>query len=245
MAALYLGRRSGIAPAAHSWDVQCHLLEYLESAWQKPDDGIWEVRGPRRHFTHSKVMAWVAADRMVKTVEEFHREGPVERWRALRSAIHDDVCRHGYDAARGAFVQYYGSNQLDASLLMVPLVGFLPADDARVRGTVEAIERELTADGFVVRYATQTGVDGLPPGEGMFVPCSFWLCDALALMGRRGDALRLFERLLGLRNDVGLLSEEYDPRAKRFLGNFPQAFSHVALINSASRLGGEGGGRDG
>jgi GH15 family glucan-1,4-alpha-glucosidase len=236
MAALHLVRRSGIPPASHSWEVQCHLLDYLESAWNKPDEGIWEVRGPRRHFTHSKLMAWVAVDRMVKSVEEFGREGPIERWRALRSAIHDDVCRHGYDATRGAFVQYYGSDRLDASLLMLPLVGFLPADDPRVRSTVETIERELTVDGFVIRYRNKPEVDGLPPGEGVFLPCSFWLADVLAMLGRGDDARRLFDRLLRLRNDVGLLSEEYDTRAKRFLGNFPQAFSHVALINTARRL---------
>jgi GH15 family glucan-1,4-alpha-glucosidase len=236
MAASFLGRRNGIPAAPHAWEVQCHLLDYLESAWQRPDEGIWEVRGPRRHFTHSKVMAWLAVDRMIKSVEEFEEEGPVERWRNLRAAIHDDVCRQGYDSQRGAFVQYYGAKQLDASLLMIPLVGFLPADDPRVRGTVEAIERELTTDGFVARYPTDTGVDGLPPGEGAFLPCTFWFAENLRLLGRCDDAVRLFERLLALRNDVGLLSEEYDPCGKRFLGNFPQAFSHVALINFVRRM---------
>ncbi|HVC96008.1 MAG TPA: glycoside hydrolase family 15 protein, partial [Pirellulales bacterium] len=236
MAAAYVGRRSGMTAAPRAWDVNCHLLDFLESAWRQPDEGIWEVRGPRRHFTHSKVMAWVAFDRMIKCVEEFEGDGEVDRWRRLRAQIHDDVCRQGYNAKRGAFVQYYGAEQLDASLLMVPLVGFLPVDDPRVRGTIAAIERELTIEGFVARYPTESGVDGLPPGEGAFLPCTFWLASDLHLLGKREQAVRLFERLLALRNDVGLLSEEYDPRRKRLVGNFPQAFSHVALINTARRL---------
>jgi GH15 family glucan-1,4-alpha-glucosidase len=186
-------------------------------------------------------MAWVALDRAVKGVERFGLDGPVERWRKVRDAIHADVCRHGYDAERGAFVQFYGSKLLDASLLMIPLVGFLPCDDQRVRRTVEAIERHLARDGFVARYHTHPDVDGLPPGEGAFLPCSFWLADNLALLGRRAEARALFERLLAVRNDVGLLAEEYDPDAGRLLGNFPQTFSHVGLVNTARNLT-EGGG---
>jgi GH15 family glucan-1,4-alpha-glucosidase len=186
-------------------------------------------------------MAWVALDRAVKAVEQFGQEGPVDRWRALRAEIHDQVCREGYDAERGSFVQYYGSKDVDASLLMIPLVGFLPGTDERVRGTVEAIERELLVDGFVVRYLTREEVDGLPPGEGAFLACTFWLADNFALMGRHEDARRLFERLLSLCNDVGLLAEEYDPAQKRLLGNFPQAFSHVSLINTAHNCSHAGG----
>jgi GH15 family glucan-1,4-alpha-glucosidase len=203
--------------------------------------GIWEVRGPRRHFTHSKMMAWVAMDRGVKGIEAFGLPGPVERWRAIRDEIHRQVCREGYDADRGAFVQFYGSKLLDASLLMMPLVGFLPADDSRVRGTVDAIERELTRDGFVERYETVPEVDGLPPGEATFLLCSFWLADNFALLGRHDDAVRLFERLLAIRNDVGLLSEGYDANARRLLGNFPQAFSHIGLVNTARNLSRAGG----
>jgi GH15 family glucan-1,4-alpha-glucosidase len=217
--------------------VQRALLDFLASAWRQPDEGIWEVRGPKRHFTHSKVMAWVAVDRGIKAVE-FGLDGPVERWRQLRGTIHAEVCQRGFDAKRNTFVQSYEGNALDASLLMIPLVGFLPASDPRVRGTVEAIERHLTADGFVARYATTEALDGLPPGEGAFLACTFWLADVLALLGRRDEACQLFERLLGLRNDVGLLAEEYDPAARRLLGNFPQALSHVALINTACNLSG-------
>jgi GH15 family glucan-1,4-alpha-glucosidase len=194
------------------------------------------MRGPKRHFTHSKVMAWVALDRMVKAVESFGLSGPVERWRNVRAKIHDDVCRHGFDPAQNTFVQYYGGTELDASLLMIPLVGFLPPGDPRIRGTVDAIERGLMADDFVLRYRSHPKIDGLPPGEAPFLPCTFWLADNFALLGRTEDARRLFERLLGLCNDVGLLSEEYDPRTKRLLGNFPQAFSHIALINTAWNL---------
>ena len=236
MDAMYLARRGGLAPDENAWRVERALANYLESAWSQPDNGIWEVRGPKRHFTHSKVMAWVAVDRMVKAVENFGLQGPVERWRAVRAKIHDEVCRHGFDRERNTFVQYYGGTELDASLLMIALVGFLPPGDPRIKGTVEAIERDLMADGFVLRYRTNPKVDGLPPGEAPFLACSFWLADNLALMGRREDARLLFERLLGLCNDVGLLAEEYDPATQRHLGNFPQAFSHVALINTASNL---------
>jgi GH15 family glucan-1,4-alpha-glucosidase len=236
MDALYLARRSGLQPDENSWRVQLALMDFLESAWSKPDEGIWEVRGPRRHFTHSKMMAWVAVDRMIKSVERFGLEGPLERWRKLRAAIHEEVCRKGFDRERNTFVQFYEGKELDASLLMMPLVGFLPPSDPRVSGTVEAIERDLVTDGFVSRYATKETVDGLPPGEGVFLPCTFWLADNLALLGRHGEAQRLFQRVLDLRTDVGLLSEEYDPTKRRLLGNFPQAFTHVSLINTASNL---------
>jgi GH15 family glucan-1,4-alpha-glucosidase len=236
MDAMHLARRGGLDPDDNAWRVERSLTEYLESAWSQPDNGIWEMRGPKRHFTHSKVMAWVAVDRMVKAVERFRLEGSVERWRSLRATIHEEVCRNGFDRERNAFVQYYGGKELDASLLMIPLVGFLPASDPRVKGTVEAIERGLIADGFVLRYRTKPDVDGLPPGEAAFLACTFWLADNFALLGRKEDARRLFERLLALRNDVGLLAEEYDPRTNRLLGNFPQAFSHVALINTAWNL---------
>jgi GH15 family glucan-1,4-alpha-glucosidase len=236
MDALHLARRGGLTPDENGWRVERALTDHLESAWSEPDNGIWEMRGPKRHFTHSKVMAWVAVDRMVKAVENYGLQGPVERWRSLRSRIHDEVCRHGFDRERNTFVQYYGGTELDASLLMIALVGFLPRGDPRLKGTVEAIERDLVEDGFVLRYRTHPKVDGLPPGEAPFLACSFWLADNLALLGRREDARLLFERLLGLCNDVGLLAEEYDPATKRHLGNFPQAFSHVALINTASNL---------
>lgn len=236
MDALHLARRAGLPPEENAWRVQQTMMEHLESVWQQPDEGIWEVRGPKRHFTHSKVMAWTAADRVVKTVENQGLQGPVDRWRTLRAEIHDEVCRRGYDPKRNTFVQSYGREELDASLLMIPLVGFLPPSDSRVVGTVEAIQRELMPDGFVFRYPTDPEVDGLPSGEGVFLPCSFWLADCLALLGRRDEANRLFERLLDLRNDVGLLSEEYDPQTKRLVGNFPQAFSHVGLINTACNL---------
>ena len=234
--AMFQCRRIGLPPDEDAWKVEQNVLEFLESAWVKPDDGIWEVRGPQRHFTHSKVMAWVAMDRAVKGVERFGLDGPVEVWRQTCDRIHEQVCREGYNPEVGAFVQYYGGRDLDASLLMIPLVGFLPATDARVRGTVQAIERTLLHDGFVARYPTHSGVDGLPPGEGAFLACTFWLADNLYLMGREKDGREVFERLLDLRNDVGLLSEEYDPRAKRLVGNFPQAFSHIGLINTARNL---------
>jgi GH15 family glucan-1,4-alpha-glucosidase len=232
--ALYQARAHGLRFARNPWELQKVLLDHLERIWQEPDEGIWEIRGEAQHFVHSKVMAWVAFDRAVRSVEEQDVEGPVDRWRALRDEIHAAVCEHGFDDELGSFVQSYGSKELDASLLLIPLVGFLPASDPRVRGTIEAIERNLVVDGLVLRYRThETGVDGLPPGDGVFLPCSFWLVDCLELIGRHDDAYDLFERLLALANDVGLLAEEYDPRAKRLLGNFPQAFTHLALVNSA------------
>ena len=235
---MHQARRTGIDADEPSWALQKKLLDFLESGWAQPDEGIWEVRGPRRHFTHSKVMAWVAMDRAVKTVEGFGLSGPVERWRRIRAEIHEEVCAKGYDSQRRAFTQFYGSKELDASLLMMPLVGFLPPQDERIQGTVEAIERELCQNGFVLRYRTDVSasVDGLPPGEGAFLACTFWLADNYALAGRYGDARRLFESLVGLCNDVGLLSEEYDPHAKRLVGNFPQAFTHVSLVNTALNL---------
>ena len=244
-ATMYECRRAGLELNENGWAVARSMFHSLETLWREPDDGIWEIRGPRRHFTHSKMMAWVAFDRAVKSAEEFGLDGPVDRWRAIRDEIHAEVCREGYNADRGAFVQSYGSDRLDASLLMMAIVGFLPADDPRVRSTVEAIERELVVDGLVARYAPTDDADGLPPGEGTFLPCSFWLVDTLNLMGRTNDARRLFDQLVGLCNDVGLLSEEYDPHEKRMLGNFPQAFSHVGLINSAFNLCGHRGPTDG
>jgi GH15 family glucan-1,4-alpha-glucosidase len=236
--ALHQARHSGMKRNDPSWALQAKLMEYVEAHWSDPDEGIWEVRGGSKQFTHSKLMAWVAADRAVKAVEDFGLPGPAKRWAALRDEIRRDVLTKGYDADRGTFTQFYGSRELDAALLMMPLVGFLPATDERVRGTVAAIERELLRDGFVQRYTQPPGegVDGLPSGEGAFLACSFWLADNFALMGRHDEARELFERLLALRNDVGLLSEEYDPRAGRLVGNFPQAFSHVPLIDTARNL---------
>jgi GH15 family glucan-1,4-alpha-glucosidase len=234
--AFHVARKHGIPPQDHAWEVEKVLLEHLEDIWQSPDHGIWEVRGRPRHFTHSKVMAWVAADRAVKAVERFGLNGPVERWRRLRAQIHAEVCARGFDPERNAFVQYYGGKGLDAALLMIPLVGFLSPGDPRVVGTVEAIQRELTHDGLVRRYLTDEAIDGLPAGEGTFLTCSFWLVDNLAMLQRWDQAHELFERLLALRNDVGLLAEQYDPALGRQLGNYPQAFSHVGLINSAHNL---------
>jgi GH15 family glucan-1,4-alpha-glucosidase len=234
--ALHLARAKGLEPMDDAWSLTGKMYEWLETAWRKPDEGIWEVRGPRRHFTHSKVMAWVAFDRAVKTVEKLGREGPVERWREVRDEIKEDVLENGYNAELGSFVQSYGSHRLDASLLLIPLVGFLPAKDERMLGTVAAIERGLMRDGFVERYRADfenIDVDGLPPGEGVFLPCSFWLVAVLARQGRKDDALELFERLLALRNDLGLLSEEYDPESGRLVGNFPQAFTHLSLVETA------------
>jgi GH15 family glucan-1,4-alpha-glucosidase len=238
MDALHLARQTGIPSDEPSWELQRALMDFLESNWREPDEGIWEVRGPRRHFTHSKVMAWAAVDRAVKAVEFYGRRGPLKRWRALRDTIHSEVLERGFDPELGTFVQFYGAKQTDASLLMIPLVGFLPASDRRMRGTVAAIERELCPDGLVLRYAPDgsESVDGLPAGEGTFLACSFWLADNLALLGRHDEARELFERLLDLRNDVGLLAEEYDSKTGRLLGNFPQAFSHVALVNTARQL---------
>ncbi len=238
MDTLHLARAAGQALQPHAWRIQCALLAFLADHWREPDEGIWEVRGPRRHFTHSKVMAWVAFDRGVKAVERYGLEGPLEAWRATRDDIHAQVCESGFDAVRNSFVQHYGSTALDASLLLIPLVGFLPPDDPRVQATIAAIERELVVDGLVLRYPieTATAVDGLPPGEGVFLPCSFWLADCLAVSGRHAEAEALFERLLSLRNDVGLLSEEFDPRTGHMQGNFPQALSHMALVNTARLL---------
>ena len=233
---LHLARSVGLQPEPHVWQIQKALVDFVESHWREPDEGIWEIRGPRRHFTHSKVMAWVAVDRAVKAVERFGLEGPVDKWRRLRDDIHAQVCTSGFDAQRGCFVQHYGSADLDASLLLIPLVGFLPPDDPRVRATIDAIRRELVVDGLVIRYPTAHGVDGLPPGEGAFLPCTFWLADSLAITGRVAEADEVFERLIGACNDVGLLSEEYDPRTRRMMGNFPQALTHMALVNTARLL---------
>jgi GH15 family glucan-1,4-alpha-glucosidase len=239
--ALHLARRAELEPNPEIWDLQRVLLDFLESAWSEPDDGIWEMRGPQRHFTHSKVMAWVAFDRAVKAVQRSKLDGPREHWEEIRDRIHAEVCRRGFDTEQRSFVQEYGGKALDASLLMLPLVGFLPPDDERMVGTVEAVQRHLLVDGLVMRYAPDRDVDGLSAGEGAFLPCSFWLVDNLAMLGRRQQARRLFERLLGLCNDVGLIAEEYDPENQRLLGNFPQAFTHVALINSARNLSRRGG----
>ncbi|MER3445791.1 MAG: hypothetical protein C4291_02650 [Candidatus Dadabacteria bacterium] len=261
--ALYFARRVGLEPNENAWRVQQALMEFLETDWEKPDEGLWEIRGPRRHFTHSKVMAWVAVDRAVKSVEKFGLSGPIDKWRRLRKEIHDQVCREGFDPELNSFVQYYGSKRLDASLLMLPLVGFLPPKDLRIQGTVKAIQKRLMQDGFVRRYSSDPEIDGLPSGEGVFLICTFWLADNLALQGRYKEAApedpgrepgrggqdddegRLgdprgleggFERLMDLRNDVGLLSEEYDTKGRRLIGNFPQAFSHVGLINTVLNL---------
>jgi len=236
MGTLHLARAADLHPEPAAWRFQLALLTFLESHWLDPDEGLWEVRGPRRHFTHSKVMAWVAFDRAIKDAEQYNLAGPVARWREVRDAIHAQVCDKGFDATRNTFVQSYGSPHLDASLLLIPQVGFLPPEDPRVLGTVEAVEENLLADGLVLRYSTISNVDALPAGEGAFLPCSFWLADCYVLIGRREDGQELFERLLKLRNDVGLLAEEYDPRAKRMLGNFPQALTHMALVNTARLL---------
>lgn len=238
MDALFQARAGGLATPPESWDLQQALVQRLEEVWQLPDEGIWEVRGGPQHFTFSKVMAWVTLDRAIRDAEGFGLPGPLDRWRARRQEMHDVICARAFDSERNSFVQSFGSRALDASLLMLPLVGFLPPEDARMRGTVAAIERELMPDGFVRRYDTSGGIDGLPPGEGAFLACSFWLVENYVLQGRREEARALFERLLALRNDVGLLAEEYDPRTGRQMGNFPQAFSHVALVGSALALGG-------
>jgi len=234
---LFQCRQSGLGAAEGAGeDIAQTLLEFLEKGWDRPDEGIWEMRGPRRDFVHSKIMAWVAVDRAIRSVEQGWFSGEMARWKMLRNTIHEDVCTKGFDGTLNSFVQFYGSKHLDASLLMMALVGFLPADDPRVAGTLKAIETHLMEDGFVARYTQDPSVDGLPHGEGKFLPCTFWLADNYILQGRTAEALQLFERLLAIRNDVGLLSEEYDPVGKRLLGNFPQAFSHVGLVNTAFNL---------
>jgi GH15 family glucan-1,4-alpha-glucosidase len=234
--ALHQARVVGLKSAPAGWALERALVQFVGSAWDKPDAGIWEIRGEPRQFTHSKVMAWVALDRAIKSAERFDLEAPLDRWRKLRSTIHDRVCREGFNQKLNSFVQSFGADDLDAALLMIPLVGFLPSEDPRVKGTIAAIEKQLLRDGFVLRYNTKQSEDGLPPGEGAFLPCSFWLADCYALTGELDKARTMFERLAGLCNDVGLLAEEYDPKAKRQVGNFPQAFSHIALVNSALNL---------
>ncbi|HKO20425.1 MAG TPA: glycoside hydrolase family 15 protein [Acidobacteriaceae bacterium] len=234
--ALHHARKGDLGPSETAWRLQQTLTDHLEKVWAEHDEGLWEVRGPRQCFTHSKVMAWVAFDRAVKAVEDFGLDGPVERWRTLREYVHSEICSKAFSTTLGSFVQAYGSQQLDASLLLMPLVGFLPASDPRIIGTVNAIERRLTADGLVLRYDTEHTQDGLAPGEGAFLACSFWLADNYVLQGRIDDARHLFERLLRLANDVGLLAEEYEPQSKQMVGNYPQAFSHVALVNTALNL---------
>ena len=236
MDAFYQARCADLDHNHEAWALQSVLLDHLETIWDQPDEGIWEMRGGRQHFTHSKVMAWVAFDRAVRSVDAFGLPGPADRWRRLRRDLHEDICRNGFDEEMNSFVQAYGSKRLDASLLLLPLVGFLPPEDPRVRGTVAAVEQRLLSDGLVLRYDTAGMQDGLPPGEGAFLACSFWLADNLVLQGRRSEARNLFERLLDLRNDVGLLAEQYDPLAGRQLGNFPQAFSHLALADTARNL---------
>jgi GH15 family glucan-1,4-alpha-glucosidase len=234
--ALYQAHTGGLAVGRESWRLQRKLTEHLAGIWDQPDEGIWETRGGRRHFTHSKVMAWVAIDRVIRSAERFGLDGPLDLWRKLRADMHASICERGFDRSRNSFVQRYGARDLDASLLLIPLVGFLPPSDPRVQGTLAAIERDLLVDGFVLRYDTADSKDGLPPGEGAFLACSFWLADNYVLQGRDDEARDLFARLLALRNDVGLLAEEYDPQARRQVGNFPQAFSHTALINTALNL---------
>ncbi|OJY20445.1 MAG: glucoamylase [Myxococcales bacterium 68-20] len=236
--ALHQSRRMGLRSDRTAWAVQRAIGDWLESRWQEPDHGLWEVRNPRLQFVHSKVMAWVGLDRLVKAVEQQGLDGPVDRWRRVRAEIHEQICRHGFDASLGSFTQSYGSKVLDASLLLMPVLGFLPPEDPRIRGTITAIERNLVRDGFVLRYTTSDdeNVDGIRGREGAFIACSFWLVDALALTGRRDEARTMFERALSVANDVGLLSEEYDLERRRLVGNFPQAFSHVAVINSARSL---------
>jgi GH15 family glucan-1,4-alpha-glucosidase len=235
---MHQAQLAGLPPLADAWNLERKLLEFLESAWSEPDEGIWEVRGPRRQFTHSKLMAWVAFDRAVQMAQRGGLDAPLARWRERRDEIHREICERGFSPTRHAFVQEYGSSRLDASLLMVPLVGFLPATDPRVCGTLHAVERELLVEGFVLRYRPEEAaeVDALPPGEGCFLLCSFWLADNYVLAGRAAEARALFERLLAIRNDLGLLSEQYDPGSRRLLGNFPQAFSHVGLVNTARHL---------
>ena len=241
MDASHVGRQITGEMDSARWNRQRTVLEFLESAWKEPDDGIWEVRGPRRHFTHSKVMAWVAFDRAVQAVEHFGAEGPVDHWREICTEIHEEVCREAFDPDRKTFTQYYGSQTLDASVLMIPMVGFLPPSDERVVGTVDAVQRELSEDGFVRRYSTgaRGEVDGVRGSEGTFLPCSFWLVNNLALIGRTEEAEEVFERTLSVANELGLFSEEYDPKGKRLVGNFPQAFTHLAMVRTAATLSGE------
>ncbi|MGH6988776.1 MAG: glycoside hydrolase family 15 protein [Stellaceae bacterium] len=240
MDALHHARDGGLAAIPAAWDLQQQLIAHLEQIWAEPDDGIWEVRGGRRDFTFSKVMAWVAVDRALRDAENYGLEAPLDQWRKLRQDMHDTICQKGFDTEKQSFTQFFGSTELDASLLMLPMVGFLPPDDPRIRGTVAAIERELLSDGFVMRYRSESSVDGLPPGEGAFLPCSFWLADNYILQNRMAEAEALFKRLVALSNDVGLLSEEYDPVAKCLVGNFPQAFTHIALLGTAFNLQREG-----
>jgi len=237
MDALYQARRGGLTPRDSDWKFQRTLLDHVERVWTSRDEGIWETRGPSQHFTFSKVMAWVALDRGIRTAEAFGLTGPLDRWKEVRRGIHEEVCARGFDRDVGSFTQAFGSAELDASLLLLPTTGFLPATDPRIKGTIEAIERHLLIDGFVLRYNSARTEDGLPPGEGAFLACTFWLADAYVLLGRVDDAQRLFENVLSIANDVGLLAEEYDPVLRRMVGNFPQAFSHVALINTAYNLG--------
>jgi GH15 family glucan-1,4-alpha-glucosidase len=234
--AFYLGHRSGAGTSLESWKLLMALMTHLEKVWEEPDQGIWEVRGPRRHFTHSKVMAWLAFDRAAKVVDEGFYPGPAEHWRTLRDRIHRDICQKGFNQQRNGFVQYYGADTLDAALLMIPLVGFLPATDPRMIGTIEATRRELVSHGLVMRYRSESNIDGLPPSEGVFLPCSLWLADNLVRTGRRHEAEELFERLGSLSNGVGLFSEEYDPVSQRMLGNFSQAFTHISVVNSVHNL---------
>ena len=236
MNALHLARVGGLQADETAWSIQCAMLEHLETIWTEPDEGIWETRGGRQHFTFSKVMAWVAFDRAIRSAEQFGLPGPLDHWRALRETIHASICERGFNPQLNSFTQVCGGTDLDASLLLLPLVGFLPASDPRIVGTVAAVERELLCEGFVMRYRTSEFDDGLPPGEGTFLACSFWMVDNLALQGRMDDARNMYERLLSLANDVGLLSEEYDPIAGRLVGNFPQAFSHVALVHTGLNL---------
>jgi GH15 family glucan-1,4-alpha-glucosidase len=236
MDAFHQARTRGLMAPADCWALQIRLVSHIAKIWDQPDEGIWEVRGGRRHFTFSKVMAWVALERSVRDAETFNLEGPLDQWREIRDTIHKAVCEHGYSVKKRSFVQSYDSEELDASLLLMPIVGFLPVDDPRMTGTIDAIQRELTIDGLVMRYRTESGADGLAPGEGVFLACSFWLADCLYLMGRLEEAQALFEKLLSLRNDLGLMAEEYDTHLHRQVGNFPQAFSHVAIVSTAMNL---------
>ncbi|MBV9783229.1 MAG: glycoside hydrolase family 15 protein [Acidisphaera sp.] len=238
--ALHHARDGGLATPPSAWSMQTGLVEHLAEIWDQPDEGMWEVRGGRRQFTYSKVMAWVALDRSVRDARKYKLHGPIDKWEALRDRIHDTVCRQGFNTAKNSFVQHFDTTELDASLLLIPTVGFLPSEDPRVRGTLAAVERELLQDGFVMRYRTERGADGMPPGEGAFLACSFWLADNYIMQNRDDEARALFERLLSLRNDVGLLAEEYDPKAQRQVGNFPQAFSHLSLVGTAMNLHQEG-----